>query len=104
LFIIIISKSKTIILFYVFRIYNIFFEYLYKAQQKLITKVKSKKYNQALVLVKIIKITKKKINKYYYKIYYDLGSIYIIRILLDFFSKLESFRQLITWLDYNFKD
>jgi hypothetical protein len=83
------GKTKGITLPYALGIYDELYKRLFESRRRLEAKVS--KYSWVLQLIKGIKAAEQKLNTYYKKIYSDLGSVYIIGVILNPKSKLDSF-------------
>jgi hypothetical protein len=94
-----IGRTKSITLPYALSIYNILFERLTESRRRLQTKLIASPWVEELIAG--IDATEAKLDKYYYKVYTNLGSLYGIGALLNPKLKAESFNQDYCWLDFN---
>ena len=101
-FIINVGRTKSITLLYTLSIYNLLFEYLTESYHRLQSKLSSNP--QVKELIDSIDCTEVKLDKYYNKVYTNIGSLYRIESILNLNLKLSSFNKDFCQLNFVEKD
>jgi hypothetical protein len=97
-----VGRTKSITLPYTLSIYDVLFERLTESRRRLEAKVSSAPWVQELI--DGINSAEVKLDKYYNKVYTDIGSLYGIGALLNPKLKLDSFNQDFCWLNFDTRD
>jgi len=96
-----IGRTKSITLPYALSMYDLLFERLTESRRRLQTKLTASPWVEELIAG--IEAAEAKLDKYYYKVYTNLGSLYGIGALLNPKLKAESFNPDYCWLDFDTK-
>jgi hypothetical protein len=81
-----------------FRVFDYIFEKLHEAHRRLVEKEHTKNLYYVAPLVAAIELAELKLEKYFKKVYTNLGSVYGIAAILDPSNKLRGFNPSYMWL------